>query len=178
MRANAEELRDVQMSRYSWDYENLSKSDHWFLMADSYMDICHFLLSEMVQKNIDSSFHHAKVAVSLFEHAVELFLKAALCNAGQTPAGNHKLDQLHDKYNVLYPEKEFSFQGNISDFVKKSSAAPHNVYARYPAQKDGTPWSGHSHIDIVIWYMEADKFLSDFKRLKPRIKGKYESKTF
>lgn len=78
MRIDPEDFKDIRMPRCSWDYEDISDSDHWFLLADAYLDICHFTLSSMIGKNIDDTFHHCKVVVSLFEHSVELFLKELL----------------------------------------------------------------------------------------------------
>ena len=175
MRADAGKLKDIRMPRFSWDYEDFPKAEHWFLMADAYMDICQFVLSEMTKEQLDSSFHHAKVAVSLFEHAIELFLKASICQAGAKVPAHHKMDKLYRKYIALFPGNDFAFQGKIQDFVKPSAMAPHNLYARYPGEKNGKPWQGHTHIDISIWYREADKFLSDFKRLKPLIKEQYKT---
>ena len=175
MRADANKLKNIRMPRFSWDYEDFPEAEHWFLMAEAYLDICHFILSEMIEEKLDSSFHHTKVVVSLFEHAVELFLKASICQAGAKVTAHHKVDKLYTKYTDLFPGDDFAFNGKIQDFVKPSTIAPHNLYARYPTEKNGKPWQGHTHIDIAIWYMEANKFLLDFKRLKPLIKEKYKT---
>lgn len=52
--------------------------------------------------------------------------------------------------------------------------APVNEYARYPVMKDGQAWIGNTHIDIIIYYIEASKFKDDYTRLKPLIKESYK----
>jgi len=174
MRIDPEDIKDTRMPRYSWDYEDSSDSDHWFLLADAYLDICHFTLSSMIEENIDGTFHHCKVVVSLFEHSVELFLKGAIVQAKKQVQTHHRIDEIYKQFIKLYPGKKFEFNGKIDEFVKPMPQAPVNEYARYPVMKDGQAWIGNTHIDIIIYYIEASKFKDDYTRLKPLIKERYK----
>ncbi len=80
---------------------------------------------------------------------------------------------VHKQYVNLYPGAKYEFTGKIEEFVRPMPQAPVNEYARYPAMKDGQAWSGNTHIDIVIYYIEASKFMNDYLRLKPLIKERY-----
>jgi len=173
MRVNPDEIKDIRMPRHSWDYEDVSDADHWFLLAEAYIDCCHYLLSSMIEENITGTFHHCKVVVSLFEHSVELFLKGAIVQAEKQVQTHHRIDEIFKQFINLYPGKKFEFTGSISEFVKPMPQAPVNEYARYPADQNGQSWLGHTHIDIAIYYVEASKFKDDYSRLKPLIKERY-----
>lgn len=168
-----EKLKNVRMPRFSWDYEGCSVADHWFLMARGFQECCCHLFAEMIEEKIESRFHHAKAAVSLFEHAVELFLKAGISQADKKVPVHHRLDQLYGQFKNLYPGNDFEFTGTNADMVRPSLRAPHNEFARYPTDWSGKPWAGHSHIDLVIFFEEASKFLDDFNRLWPLMKNRY-----
>jgi HEPN domain-containing protein len=173
MKTTLAELSDLRMSRFSWDFDHLAFSDHWFLHANAYLCCSRHLLTEMIDGALNSSFHHAKVAVALFEHALELFLKAAIAQSGQKFPSTHRLNQLLGRYRVLYPGKQFEFTGKVDQFVSQSAQTPHNQYARYPADSNGNPWPGNTHIDLAIWHNEIEPFVQDFERLKPLIKIAY-----
>jgi hypothetical protein len=120
--------------------------------------------------SLASSFPHVKVVVSLFEHAVELFLKGTLAQAGKKVPTHHRLDELYGQVRSLCPGKEFEFTGAIADFVNPSEQTPGNQFARYPTDKSGKPWSSNVYIDVHLWSEQASKFRADFKRLEPLIK--------
>lgn len=168
-----DDLKEYRLSRYSWDYEHLAEPDHWFLMARAYLDCSQHLLAEMVRERLTDSFHHAKVAVSVFEHAVELFLKGAIAQAGQPVPTHHRTSDLLQAYRKLYPDAAFAFEGKVDDAASETSTTPRAQYARYPQDKHGQAWSGHTHIDLSIWYQELSPFKSDFERLVPLFKERY-----
>src|SRR5205814_1517508 len=128
---------------------------------------------EMIEERTSSSFHHLKVAASLFIHAVELFLKGGIAQAGKSVPAIHFLDQLYGQVTKLYPGKAFQFTGSIVDLARRSSQAPHNEFPRYPTNQSGRPWEGHSHFDLVTWFEQASRFLNDFKRLEPLMKERH-----
>jgi hypothetical protein len=162
-----------RLARFSWDYEHLSEPAHWFLMARAYLDCSHHLLGEMIQERLSGSFHHAKVAVGTFEHAIELFLKGAIAQAhGPVPA-HHRAAELLEEYRRFYPGEDFNFTGKIDEAVSEKPSAPRNQYARYPGDPKGRPWDGYTHIDLSIWYQELRPFKADFDRLEALIKSKY-----
>ena len=173
MVTDPESLKDLRMPRYSWDYEDLSAADHWFRMAKANLQCCIHLLSEMIDAKLDSSFHHAKVVVALFDHAVELFLKAGVVHAGQTCSNTHELQELYNRFRNLYPGKQFEFESEITSVVRPGPTTPHNQYARYPTDISGRPWQGHTHIDLVLWCMQLRRFDEDFRRLEPLMKQRY-----
>lgn len=166
-------LEEPPLPRFSWDYEHLPEAAHWFLMARAYLDSSHHLLAEMIQGRLNSSFHHAKVAVGIFEHAIELFLKGAIVQARRRVQPHHYALDFLREYRRLYPGKEFEFIGKIDEAVSEKPSVPRNQYARYPGDSKGRPWEGYTHIDLSTWYQELRPFKADFERLEPLIKAKY-----
>ncbi|MBI3409332.1 MAG: hypothetical protein HY040_13390 [Planctomycetes bacterium] len=173
MTVEIDSLKGLSMPRFSWDYEDCSEAEHWFLTACAYQECACHVLSEMIEKRLSSSFHHAKVAAYLFLHAVELFLKGGIANAGKTVPSIHPLDKLYGQFRKLYSGKAFEFTGSIDDIAQPSSKTPHNEFPRYPTNHSGQPWEGNCHFDLVKWFDEASRFLEDIKRLEPLIKHKY-----
>jgi hypothetical protein len=173
MSIDSEKLKGLYMPRFSWDYEHCTLAEHWFLMAFAYQESSHHLFSEMLEKRLDDSFHHAKVAASLLEHAVELFLKGGIAQAGKDVPTHHRLDQLYAQFRNLYPGKKFEFGASIEQMLTPPAHTPPNVFARYPTDQSGQPWAGYTDIDLVTWFDQACKFLDDFKRMKPLIKERY-----
>jgi len=174
MRVDPKNIENIRMPRYSWDYEDISDADHWFLLAEAYIDSCHYLLSSMIEEKIDGTFHHCKVMVSLFEHSVELFLKGAIVQAKKEVQSHHRIDEIYQQFIKLYPGKKFEFIGTIKEFGKPMPQAPVNEYSRYPVGRNSQEWIGNTHIDIAIYYQEASKFKDDYTRLKSLIKERYK----
>ncbi len=177
MPIDREKLKGLSMSRFSWDYENCTQAEHWLLMARAYQKSSLHLFAEMIEKKLDDSFHYAKVAASLLEHAVELFLKGGIAQARKEVPTHHRLQELYRQFNNLYPGKKFQFSASIEDMLTPSERTPANEFARYPTDQSGKPWAGNSHIDLVIWFDQAFKFLDDFKRLEPLLKERYPTKS-
>lgn len=173
MSVDLDRLEEWSLPRFSWDYEHLPEPAHWFLMANAYLNSSHHLLGEMIQERLSSTFHHAKVAVAAFEHAIELFLKGAIAQAREPVPRHHRAPALLGEYRRLYPEDEFAFTGKIDEAVSESASAPRHQYARYPADPKGQPWEGHTHIDLSVWYRELGLFKADFARLEASVKAKY-----
>jgi len=173
MNIDPQTLKNISMPRYSWDYEDLSEADHWFCMAKANLHCSIHLLSEMIAEKLDSSFHYAKVAVALFEHSIELFLKAGIAQASQTCDNTHELQVLYNRFKNLYPGNRYEFEGEIVSVVRPAPSATHNQYARYPTDISGQPWQGHTHIDLVLWYTQLRRFDQDFRRLEPLMKQRY-----
>ena len=92
-----------------------------------------YLFGEMTDKRFLQTYHYAKAAFSLFEHAVVLFLKSGISQAGQTVPAHHDLSKLHAQFKNLYPGNRFEFAGQIDGFVQASTPTPHNQFLRYPA---------------------------------------------
>jgi len=169
------DIKKLRMPVFSWDYEDLSEADRWFFMARAYFDCSYYLFAQMVQECFDRNYHRALVAVFLFEHSVELFLEAAVIQAGRTNVPSHDLEKLYRQYCRLYPGKKYQFQGEIASIVTFKSNTPHNEFARYPVHNSGRPWPGYSHVDVAIWFVRLDDFGKDFDRLEPLMKERYPS---
>ena len=158
--------KELSIPRYSWTYEACSKAERWLLMAKAYQECSQHLFGEMNESRLPDTFHHAVVAAYLFEHAVELFLKGGIAWAGKEPPPRHCLEQLYNQFRNLYPGEEYEFSFSIADMVAPSPRTPYNQFTRYPADRSGKPWEGYTHIDLVIWYEQASKFLDDIDRLR------------
>lgn len=148
-------------------------------MARAFQEICCHLFAEMIEEKIDSTFHHAKAAVSLFEQGVELFLKAGIAQAGKQVPTHHDRDQLYGQFKNLYPGKGVEFIGSVEAFVRPSELFPYNEFARYPTDHAGKPWEdrGHSFIDLARFFEQASLFLEDFNRLWPLMQIRYPTAT-
>jgi len=142
-------------------------------MAFAYQESSLHLFAKMIEEKLDDTFHHAKVAVGLMEHAIEVFLKGGIVLAGKKVPTHHHLKQLFGQYKNFYPGKRFNFTCAVDELVEPSKQTPNNQYARYPMNKEGKPWEGYTHIDLAIWYIQAMKLLEDFRRLEPLLKEKY-----
>lgn len=177
MTLDIEEIGNQRIPRFSWDYEDCSEADHWFLMAKANQECCVYLLEEMIAEKVNDTFHHAKVSVSIMEHAMELFIKGSISQSKKDIPMHHHLDQLFAQYKNLYPGERFKFTCAVDELVQSSPQTPHNQYARYPTDLSNRPWRGNTHIDLAIWYVEAFKLLDDFRRLEPLIKAKYPNKS-
>jgi HEPN domain-containing protein len=168
-----EQLAGLYLPRFSWDYDGCSDSDRWLQMAFAYQECSCHLFAGMIEHKLKGTYHHAKVAASLFEHAVELFLKGGIALAGKVVPNHHFLDQLYGQFKNLYPGKKFQFVGSIAEMVAPSALTPHNEFARYPSDQSGKPWQGHPHFDLATWFDQASRFLEDFRRLEPLMKTRY-----
>ena len=177
MDSDLDDVKNLRMPMFSWDYEDLGEADQWFLMARAYFDSSYYLLAEMIRGRYDRNYHRALVAVSLFNHSVELFLKAGVIQAGKIIASSHNLGQLYNQYKKLYPGKMYEFEAEISSVVALHKNTPHNEFARYPRNHKGQPWPGYSHVDIAIWYDHLTVFQKDFNRLEPLMKERYPTRS-
>lgn len=113
-----EKIKNLRIPRFAWDYEDLSETDLWFLMAIAYQESSQHLFSEMIDNKLGDTFHHAKVAVYLMTHAVEIFLKGGVLLSGEAIQTNHRLKQLFGQFQKLYPGKRFEFTCSVSELVE------------------------------------------------------------
>ena len=171
-----EEIDNYGMPRFSWDYEDLSEAEQWFLMARAYLDCSKQLISQMTKEEFESSFYHAKAVVALFNHALELFLKGGIIQVNKPIANTHNLQELYNQFRNLYPGKNFEFEGDIVNAVRSTTVTPYNQYARYPTDLGGQTWQTYTHIELVTWYNQIRRFARDFERLEPLLKQRYHQK--
>ncbi|MEW6441157.1 MAG: hypothetical protein AB1640_09525 [bacterium] len=173
MAIDPDDLKNVRMPLFSWDYEDCTEPEHWFLHARGYLDCSKFLFEQMAEERFDRSFHRAKAAVFLFEHALELFFKGAIAQAGGQIQPSHDLAHLYAEFRKKYPGKQFEFHGDIHCAVSKDSGVPQTAFPRYPSDRTGAPWPGHRHIDIAIWCTQVLLFSEDLARIQKYIKSRY-----
>lgn len=166
-----EKLDEFRLPRHSWNYEHLPAADHWFLLAHAYADSSIVLFERMIRDEIDDSFHHAKVAAALLEHAAELFLKAALVLYKQPIPKSHALDQLLVAARKVVPSTVLQFAGEIDDLVRQQPEALANQYLRYPSDAKGEPWAGHTNLELTLWYKQSKLLRDDFARLEKALKA-------
>lgn len=176
MSNSLDDIKKFRLPLCSWDYEDLGEAAHWFLMAHAYFDCSFYLFTEMARETFDRNYHRALVAVSIFNHSVELFLKAAIVQADKKITPSHNLEQLYNQYKKRYPGKKYEFEAEISSVVYLHQNTPHNEFARYPTDHAGQPWPGYAQVDIVIWYERLSVFQNDFDRLEPLLKERYQGK--
>jgi len=165
-------------SLYSWDYEHLGEPNQWFRMARAYIDCSLCLFSGMGKDVLVRSFYHARAAAFMFEHAVELFLKAGIAQAGKEVPIHHNLQQLYNQFSKLYPGKKYSFKGKIADVIRPDPNRPYPEFTRYPANHAGQSFETPTHFSLSIWEEQLRLFSNDFKRLEPLLKERHtQSKT-
>ena len=173
MTFDVDKFKGISMPVFPWDYQGLPIFEHWFYMANAYLSCCQHLLSEMADERFERNFFRAKVCVALYDQAIELFFKGAITLVDEKVITSHNLSELHKRYKDLYPEKEFLFEVDIANVVKKNDYWVYNEFARYPVDKDGNPWQGNTHIDIVLWLKNIILTQKDFSRLEPLLLQKY-----
>jgi len=110
------------------------------------------------------------VAAAAFDHGLELFLKASLVQAGERPAPTHSMAALLARFRSLYPGNAYSFSGKVDEAVRDIPAQPVGQFLRYPVDRQGAPWPGHSHFDLDVWLGQARQLRDDYRRLEPLLK--------
>jgi hypothetical protein len=161
------------MSLFSWDYQDLPEADQWFLMARAYLDCSVKLFCQIRDGSLKQSYYHAGVGAFLFEHSVELFLKAAIVQAGKKVQAHHEIGMHYNQFKNLYPGNKYEFEGRINDVARSDSKRPHSEFHRYPTDNSGMLWQVNSHFDLEIWSEQLSLFAKDFDRLEPLIKERY-----
>ena len=164
-----ERVEEYHLPRFSWTYEHLPAAAHWYLLAIAYADSSVALFARMIAEKVDDSFHHAKVAAALLEHSIELFLKAVLVELGEAVRPSHASDQLLAQVRAIVPADAIQFSAKIDEAVRRQPDAPGNQFLRYPTDRRGEPWSGHTHIDLSVWFQQAKLLRADFERIRASV---------
>ena len=161
----------------NWELNGLEEADLHYSLSVANADAACQLSQDMIDRTYESSFSHAKVALSLVHHSVELFLKYALARAGQPVPRHHYVRELHQKYRTTYPEQEFKFDppfivsfigmssGQISQALREEQSDRNQTdqMLRYHTDRKGSPWRDpHGFL--------PDNFLSDTRTLLDRMK--------
>lgn len=154
----------------NWQIAHLSEPKRFVLYAHAYLNAAQLSCEQMAADATEGTWPNAAVVLMLAAHSVELFLKGAiLCRDTQAEVGNHRIDQLTEKYDRLYPEPAFEFDvpfhteyATFSEeeiqVLKKSEPVP-SILFRYPVRKQGVEWQG-------IHAFEVDGFLRILSNLR------------
>ena len=165
MKDKCRALEGLSKPRVSVEFDGFSPADLWFLMARAFADCSAHLLLRMAQREIASGFHHAKAAISLGEHALELFLKGGIAQSGEDVPTHHRLDDLYERFHRLY--SDVTFEASVPVMIRPRKDFPYNQFARYPTDLQGRPWTGLRHIDVADWYRQVCLLANDFERIQP-----------
>ena len=158
---------------YSWDYDEWSEPRRWRRMAVAYIDASIHCFEGIAAGTLTQDFAQAQAASFLFEHALELFFKGAIAQAGLNPQGHHRLEEHHAQFRKLFPGKRFAFEGRIDEAVASDPLRPDSEYSRYPRDKKAQPWQVNTHFDVPLWLAQLQIIRRDFERLLPRIEERY-----
>jgi hypothetical protein len=139
----------------SWEISELSASVQLFAYAHAYLRSSAILASHVKRLRKDPRYPRASVVLFLAGHAVELFLKAAiLARAPDEKLDHHRLEDLKDRFDALYPEPEFRWSmpfeavplGVTKDELRelRKRGEPRDQLYRYPLDRKGKKWVGLS----------------------------------
>jgi|GEM_PF-6769173 hypothetical protein len=160
---------------HSLEYESYSLPDHWFSLAWSYLNCSSHLFAELLNDQKLWTFHYTLVAAHIFEHALELFFKGGIIQAGKQPTRTHDNQKLFKEFRKLYPGNNFKLNGYFGGMVSPSDGAkkPSGEFGRYPTDKSGNLWRGNWHFNLINLYEQTCLYKDDFKRLIPLMKKRY-----
>lgn len=158
---------------FSWDHTHLSRPGHWFAESRAAVDCALELFTAMQKGRFERSWHRAKFAAFTFGHGIELFLKAAIAQAGKRVDPTHDLSQLYGTYRNQYAAKRFAFSKSMEEFVLEDPSKPYFSFLKYPEDEKGKPWPGNSHISIDVWRNEIAAFVASRDQLESEIKSRY-----
>lgn len=151
------------------EIRSLSQAEQFFNMAEAYVDAA-VLQTSAVQKNADSSWPDASVALFLAAHGTELFLKAEILKRNSSKVVkdfSHSIRELLIEYRLLYPEPEyncdfpFDFDEILSSMpkgVQDEINSPSMVF-RYTVNKKNSQWQ-------ILNGFVASSFLVELRQLK------------
>lgn len=151
----------------------MPEPERWFRLANAYLDSSLHVFRSIVSGGLARDYYHAAVGGFLFEHSLELFLKAAILQAGSTVQGDHDLQRHYQQFQNLYPGKRFAFEGAIQDAAETDAARPKRKFHRYPGPKPNEAWGVSTHFTTEIWIAELERFQKDYARLQPLCKERY-----
>jgi hypothetical protein len=161
---------DMTIPCLPWRYAALTKPEHFFRLAQAFLDSANYLYLAMVERRRPANYLQCKAAWTLAEHAVELFLKGGIVQAGRAVPTNHNTDQLYNQFRNLYPGKKFEFDAPVADIVRPSDQTPNNEFSRYPTDRSGELWSSNSHFEPCAELRITVELLQDFERMEPLMK--------
>ena len=101
----------------TWEYPDYTSAEWFFATASAYLE-SGVLIYEQMGQTLPLTYHHARSAKFLCDHALELFFKGTELQALKPLTGTHDLQQLYNEFRGLCPGKQFQFQARINEMVK------------------------------------------------------------
>lgn len=136
----------------NWQLWNMSRADQFFAYSFAYLKAS-IRNAEVDQvASGDFTWPDGVVCMWLFDHAIELFLKAAIIHRAGELVSGHNLRDLKRRYDEIYPEPELQWElPYYTDYsaipeeewaeLQKNEPQP-SILHRYPEDKLGKPWEG------------------------------------
>ncbi|QJD90135.1 hypothetical protein HH213_08515 [Duganella dendranthematis] len=158
------------------EIRSLPLHEQFFAMADAYLDAA-IRQTEHVNEVADSEWSDASVAMFLFAHATEMFLKAAiLLRAPSTKVKDlsHSIRDLVTEYMRLYPGPEYEgdFRFYTEDMppdtpksVKAEINSPSMVF-RYSVNKENAQWQTLNGFVASMLLRDLQEIKQTFARLR------------
>ncbi len=146
--------------------------------AEAYLDSAAQLCDRLCETPRESSFQRGSVILFLAFHAIELFLKGAILTRSKNEKLHHKIYDLKQRYDELFPGPEFSW--NIPFKIEYLALEPEKIKEnkkiikpdqlhRYPTDKNGNEWKGVFAFEPISFSSDIKAISIDFSRLEPII---------
>lgn len=89
----------------------MSLPQRMFWLARAYLEASTFLCEAMINEDFSRQYSSSRVVLHLARHAIELFLKGAICASTKgDPPKTHHLENLYADYMRLYPDPSLHFE--------------------------------------------------------------------
>lgn len=137
----------------SWQISHVSEPLRYMQYAKAYLNSSQALCREMLGNELKKTWPNASVVLLLAAHSLELFLKGAILSRNpQATLGHHRIKDLFERYQALFPEPEYAFDVPFKteypdifdeeiEVLKKQEPVLSILY-RYPVERPGVEWTG------------------------------------
>ena len=115
---------------FTWDSDDLTAAEWNYHTAMAYLEGSIFIFSAILNQTFPGTYHHCRVGAFCCDHALELFLKATIPQAGRQPTNTHELEQLYNEFRKLYSGKRFEFRARITELVRSNPDRPARTVPR------------------------------------------------
>lgn len=147
--------------------------DTFFSLSFANFDSAIQLCTSILEVNVENSWSHGSVVMSLYYHGVELFLKGAVYKDTNKVFRTHRMDLLRKKYVEIYPDKKYEIPDAfvVHDLVGDAKALEERYKKidqsfRYHLDDTGEVWDG-------IRTFDASLALADIQECYDRMKTLY-----
>lgn len=163
----------------NWELSNKDLPKQFFLFSEAYLDSARRLCVVLKRSTKKASYQRGCVVLYLTFHASELFLKGAILTKNPNEKLNHDLQGYYNRYNKLYPKKEYrfeipfrteylGFEPEVIDQLRKQEL-PSDQLHKYPTDKGGKQWEGSFAFEPIELLKTIEKLRDDFKAIENKI---------